>query len=351
MWTGFLLTLPVLEKIGLRMFLTRANIFHYLLHKRFADPEDVVSGAFTVRGLSRRNHNFRVTSGTREYLVKQVRKWDAEGRASLEREASVYWQARTNPSLAPFAELAPQSYAWDPLNAVLILEYLPEHAELYDLSDRFAPGLARLAGEAMGTFHRAMRSVEHRSWFPEELPPVLCMHESKEEDLANESAGRRELVRAVRGNPEYGRALDRLREQWQAVTVIQGDWKLDNCLVSSGRDRIRMVDWEFATWGDPTWDLATLLQSYWNFWVCRPSQYRLEEIQPALRAVLHGYGQADITEPAVLWAGARMLQTAFEQLENAEQMTAEAVRLMQGSLNILTRPQWAAEQILEMSSA
>jgi hypothetical protein len=96
------------------MFLTEANVLHYLLDKRFAGPEDVVSGKFTVRSLSRRNHNFRVTSGTREYLVKQVRKWDAEGRASLEREAAVYWQARTNPSLAPVADLAPRSHAWDP---------------------------------------------------------------------------------------------------------------------------------------------------------------------------------------------------------------------------------------------
>ena len=71
------------------MFLTEANVLHYLLSKRFAAAEDVVSGNFLVRGLSRRNHNFRVTSGAREYLVKQVRKWDAEGRASLEREAAV----------------------------------------------------------------------------------------------------------------------------------------------------------------------------------------------------------------------------------------------------------------------
>src|SRR5580704_4369443 len=169
------------------MFLTEANVLHYLLSKRFAAAEDVVSGNFLVRGLSRRNHNFRVTSGAREYLVKQVRKWDAEGRASLEREAAVYWQARTNPSLAPVSDLAPRSHAWDPSNAVLILEYLPEHTELYDLPDRFAPQLALLAGQSMGAFHRAMESEEHRAWLPAELPSQLSMHETKEEDLADES--------------------------------------------------------------------------------------------------------------------------------------------------------------------
>ncbi len=329
------------------MFLTPANLFHYLLHKNFADPEDVVSGPFTVHTLSRRNHNFRVTSGAREYLVKQVRKWDPDGRASLEREASVYWQARTTPTLAPFAELAPQSYAWDPSNSILILEYLPAHTELYDLTDRFSPELARLAGRTMGKFHSAMQSDEYRALFPSEIPQALSMHNAHEEDLVSESAGRREFVRAVRKYSEFSRALNQLSEEWQAVTVIQGDWKLDNCLLAPERNRIRIVDWEFAAWGDPLWDLATLLQSYWNFWVCWPSQYPLEEIQPALRAVLEGYGRADVAEKAVRFAGARMLQTAFERLEKAEQMTADAVRLLQASLNILTRPQWAAQQILE----
>ncbi|MGD0301855.1 MAG: aminoglycoside phosphotransferase family protein [Bryobacteraceae bacterium] len=331
------------------MFLTEANVLHYLLSERFAAIEDVVSGRFTVRGLSRRNHNFRVTSGAREYLVKQVRKWDAESRLSLEREATVYWQARTNPSLAPVSELAPRSHAWDPPNAVLILEYLPEHVELYDLPDRFSPELAQLAGQTMGAFHGAMQSEEHRAWFPAELPSQLSLHETKEEDLAEESAGRRAFVRAVRKYPEYGRALDQLRSHWRPETVIQGDWKLDNCLIPAARDRMRVVDWEFAGWGDPAWDLATLLQSYWNFWVLWPARYRLDEIQPALRATLAGYGQPDIAERAIRFAGARMLQTAFERLDKAERMTPEAVRLMQASLNILTRPAWAAEQLLGTS--
>ena len=328
------------------MFLTHANVLHYLIEKRFANAGDVVSGEFTVHTLSRRNLNFRVVAGNREFLVKQVRKWDSEGRASLEREAAVYWQARTNPSLAPVAALAPQCHAWDPLNAILILEYLPAHTELYDLPDRFDPGLARLAGRAMGCFHRAMRDEDNLSLFPPDTPWHLSMHLTKAEDFEGESAGRRELVRAVGKYPEFGAVLNQLRAAWCADTVIQGDWKLDNCLIPTGRDRIRVVDWEFACWGDPVWDLATLLQSYWNFWVLSPSRYRIEDIQPALRALLEGYGQPEVAARALPFAGARMLQTAFEHLDKAEHMTADAVRLTQASLNILTRPDWAARQLL-----
>jgi len=49
----------------------------------------------------------------------------------------------------------------------------------------------------------------------------------------------------------------------------------------------------------------------------------------------------ELAARAVRFAGARMLQAAFDILDKAEQMTGHAVRLMQGSLNVLTRPDWA----------
>jgi hypothetical protein len=200
----------------------------------------------------------------------------------------------------------------------------------------------------MGCFHRAMRDEKHQTLFPAEIPWQFSMHETDAADLHGESEARRELVRAVAKYSDFGPALDQLRSEWRADTVIQGDWKLENILVPQERDRMRLVDWEFASWGDPLWDLATLLQSYWNFWVLWPSQYRIADIQPALRSVVEGYEQPDVAK-AIRFAGVRMLQTAFEHLDKAEQMTANAVRLMQASLNILTRPEWAAEQILGVS--
>jgi len=332
------------------MYLTAATVVHYLLEQRFADVADVIAGEFRVHALSRRNLNFRVAAGKRQYLVKQVRKWDSEGRASIEHEAAVYWQAQTNPGLAPVAALAPECHAWDPANAILILEYLPAHTDLFDLADRFDPAVARLAGNAMGCFHRAMRDEKHREQFPAEIPWYVSMHEIDPEDLKEESAGRRELLGAVRKYSEFRTALERAHAEWSAETVIQGDWKLDNCLIPASRDRLRLVDWEFACWGDPAWDLATFLQSYWNFWVLSPSRYRIEDIQPALRAALESYAQPDVSQKAIRFAGVRMLQTAWECLgedkDKADRMTADAVRLMQASLNILTRPEWAAGQLL-----
>src|SRR5436853_1986201 len=111
------------------MFLTEANVLHYLVDRQFADLDAAVSGAFAVRSLTRRNRNFHVRCGEREYLVKQVKKWSFEARASLEREAASYRYFQADPRLASWA---PHCYAYDPGNSILILEFLAGHIELYD---------------------------------------------------------------------------------------------------------------------------------------------------------------------------------------------------------------------------
>lgn len=333
------------------MFLTEANVLHYLLERRFADLESVVDGNFHVHNLSRRNRNFRVTCGTREYLIKQPKKWDWPGRRSVEREAAVYWQTKTDPSFQPLKALVPESYGYDPPNSILILEYLAQQSNVHRRRDRFAPDMARLAGAAMGAFHRDMRTASRPTILQTSEPWCLSIHATGPDRFHDLAEGQRELLRLIQKHSDIGRAIDSVRGEWRAQTAIHGDWKLENCLVSPGGERIHMIDWEFAIWGDPRWDIGTMLQSWWNYWVCRSSVYRIEQIQPALRAFLEGYANEDGRNPAEMaaqaapFAAARMLQSAYEALDGADKMTADTVRLSQASLNIFTRPEWAAEQL------
>lgn len=334
------------------MFLTEANVLHYLVERNFAEMGAVVDGRFTVRSLSYRNYNYAVTCGRREYLVKQPKKWTPAGRGSIDGEASFYWQVRTDPRFRPLRSLVPESYGYDPLHSILILKFLPHQTTLHHAPDRFSPETARLVAAAMAALHRGMRAPEIGQLFPASISWFFSIHEGDPDKLEDATEGQRELVRLVRKFPAFGDALESVRSEWRAQSLIHGDWKLSNCLVSAARDRLSMVDWEFASWGDPLWDAGTVLQSYWSFWVRSPEKHPIEEIRPALSAFLETYahetgtGVSDILVPVVRFAGARMVQTAYEALIRADQMTADAVRLAQASLNILTRPEHAAGALL-----
>jgi len=338
------------------MFLTEANVLHYLVEHNFADLESVVDGQFAVRNLSHRNHNFRVTVGSREYLVKQPKKWTAAGRASVEIEAAFYWYVRTDRRFESLRGMVPESYGYDPLNSILILHFIPQQIAIQEAPDGFSPRVARRVAAAMGTLHRQMRGPEIAELIPPQLPSLFSIHEEDPEKATGASEGQRELIRLIRKRPAFGHALESLRAEWRGLCLIHGDWKLANCLMSADRERLSLVDWEFAGWGEPLYDAATVLQSYWCYWVRSPANYPIEEIRPALMAFLETYASSagvplpEILLPVIRFAGARMVQTAYEALIRSDELNADAVRLAQASLNILTRPDWAAEQLLEMHS-
>ncbi|MDQ3107067.1 MAG: phosphotransferase family protein [Actinomycetota bacterium] len=49
----------------------------------------------------------------------------------------------------------------------------------------------------------------------------------------------------------------------QGAAIVHGDYRLDNCMLSTGGDVLAVLDWELCTLGDPLADLGLLLV-YWN---------------------------------------------------------------------------------------
>ena len=47
------------------------------------------------------------------------------------------------------------------------------------------------------------------------------------------------------------------------ATLIHGDFRLDNCLVTGEGEVAAVLDWEISTLGDPLADLGILL-AYWS---------------------------------------------------------------------------------------
>jgi len=334
------------------VFLTEANVLYYLADKKFASLEDAVSGQFTVRSLGRRNRDFWIHAGDRHYFIKQVRKWDAINRSALDAEASLYHHSQSDPRFRFLQPILPACHAYDPEASALILEFLLNYASAFDSLKRFSPELARHIGGILGEFHSRTASSELRQSYPDDVPWFFSLHKIEEEDLIEGSPGRRELLHTIRRYPKFAPALDDLRNRWRHECLIHADSKLENWLVAPDGESTRLIDWECLSWGDPRWDVATLLQSYWNFFVRYPQRYSADQIQPALHAALAAYserralGSQDLVSAIIPFAAVRMLQSAFESLEKAPELTPSVVRLLQASLNILTRPVWAADTLL-----
>jgi Ser/Thr protein kinase RdoA (MazF antagonist) len=333
------------------VFLSERTVLPYLVKQRFASVDDVVSGRFLVRSLSRRNRDFWVQAADHHYFVKQAGRWTAAARSTIDAEAAWYRHIQLDSKLASVKAIAPTCLAYDPASSALILEYFPRHVSLYESKLRFDSNTANCVGRIVADIHTKTVSPESKEAFADAPPWVFALHHTTEESLENPSGGRRELLRSVRRHRQFGKLLDKIRQTWRYECLIHGDCKLENWLVDD-TSAIRLIDWECIVWGDPLWDVATTLQSYWNFHVRWPRLHAPEKMRPALRAFLEGYRErqpfttAESLNRVIAFAGVRMLQSAFESVEWADALTPRAVRLLQAALNIMTRPEWAARYFL-----
>ncbi|HBY94403.1 MAG TPA: hypothetical protein DEP84_10655 [Chloroflexi bacterium] len=358
--------------------LTQRETVSYLLQRKLLGPADVVTGDLTVADISRRHHNYRITSGQGPgYVLKQGVGPDKV--AAIEREAAIY--QLLDSGIRGLSRYLPRLYSYDPEEHVLILELVDGAQNLreYHLHRGYFPiSLARTLGSALGTLHRLTRNGkrgEKEGHQAASHPPwVLSVHRPTIKFLQGCSGANLQLIQIIQQFPVFCDLLDALREEWRTEALIHRDIKWDNCLVfgkspSARKTRLKIVDWELASGGDPCWDVGSVFNDYLSFWLLsipvtgemppdrflELARYPLEKMQPALLAFWDTYAQQmnlDVATAdrwllrAVRYGAARLVQTAFEQMQMSMQFTGNIVCLLQLSLNILQRPEEATVQLL-----
>jgi hypothetical protein len=204
------------------------------------------------------------------------------------------------------------------------------------------------------------------------MPWVLSVHEPTLDIFRDISAANLQLIRIVQNTLQFPELLDELRRAWRVDALIHNDLKWDNCLTarkgSSRGAQVKIVDWEFAGRGDASWDVGSIFSNYLSFWLSSipftgegPADQLLDlarcplkRLQPAMRSFWSAYrsgmelseaAAAEILSRCVRYAGARLIQTGFEQMQQATRLSGNVVYLLQLSWNILRRPQEALAQL------
>lgn len=359
--------------------LTSSDIVPFLLEKRLVTLQQVVDAGIAVEEASQRNRNFKVTTTDDgpNYLVKCG--VGSERTLTVANEALAYQLLQSISSSVGTPSPIPRYYLYDEEVRALVIELIGAVESFRDYhvrTRRFPSRIAASLGEAVGKVHTCSTRVvqDSRAGDRGAAPWTLAkIHLPEVAVLREISLANLELIKVVQRFEEYCDLLDVLRERWASTCLIHGDIKWDNCLVSrerTGRKQVYLVDWELAAMGDPAWDSGTVFAEYLAFWVfsmpvgadrsaedlIRSTQWPLEKMHPAMRAFWRGYagqtaeiGGPDLTR-SVQYAGARLIQIAFEHLQSGMSLTAHAVLLLQLSFNMLKGPTEAAKHLLGLGA-
>ena len=314
----------------------------------------VVDGDVRVADVSRRNRNLAVhASAGGSFVVKSG--------DTVAHEAELYRLA--GDELCALG-CVPRAVVLD--SGRLALELLDGHENVREHHARRGRLPVRIA-EAMGRGLATLHAVEVPPGLPSHPPDILGITCPALGMVRNASAGNADLFRLVQRFGELAAGLDTIAADWQPRALIHGDPRWDNWLVpveaGPARPRAVLVDWEFASLGDPSWDVGCVLAEYLGHWVlaipplpgvrlrdaAAHTRVPLSDVQPASRGFWRAYAAAgaDVALTDVMsCAAAKLVQLAAEQAHHATEVTASTAALLQLAANVFADPYAAAGQLL-----
>lgn len=360
------------------MFLTSANLAHYLFFRGLLTSDSVVNGDFVVIEAGRRHRNFRLKqAGSRGLFIKQSPAATSDTAVTLQREATFYQILRDRPAFTHYARIAPHLVDYDPAAMTLIVELLPNCENLTEYHLRmggFPEEIAQVVGAQMGSYHLSAKDIVrkplNRALFPHLIPWIFLVDEGTLADSRFGVAGL-QLSNLLRTYPGLLDQVRQLAPGWQFDCIVHGDLKWDNLLIGqadTGGLRFHVIDWELVDVGDASWDVASVLAAYLSFWLWSVDQLqqppelfgpatdsKREQMKSALKAFWTSYATArglaagsanEYLERCVRYCAARLIAVMYEYLFNMPRVNNFLVTMLRVSNTLIADPGKAVQELI-----
>lgn len=313
------------------------------------------------------------------WFVKQARRApDGTLFAQVANEAAVLRWAHASPAGIGVRPLMPEPYFYDAEAQVLVTEYLTSYRQLMDHYRQravFGRGWARAVAGRLARCH-AIRRVDGTTddagaFRLIEQGPFWTWDRVTPEQIASQPEGFTEFVEIVQNTEGLTASLRTLRGAWQPRCLIHADAKSDNVMVRprsrSGAADLRFVDWELAGWGDPAWDVGTVIGDYLYHWLAsiRPStdgtlddwlaraRIPFDRVRVAVAAFWDAYSRHGVLGAsgpdvmrAVGYAGVFLLDRALAAVVTLGSLPSSALCSLQVAKQLIREPETAAGRLL-----
>lgn len=374
----------------MQLILNHENIFDYLVeHKLYKSPQEALNKVEAIAG---KNFNLLVTfADGSKLLVKQERQ-NKKGKTASE----FLGEWRIQQLLQRFSELnhlrsfLPELLHFDGENSIIVLRYLDDYWDIMDCytkENSFPLEISTTIGTVVGSIHRhTFQHQEYRDLFQQN--PGSC----------TDSIVRNLIHSLERISPEIfglvpadglkffvlyqkfgslGEALKNLGDAFSPACVTHNDLKLNNIILhknwqDTSNNFIRLIDWERCTWGDPAFDLGTIISSYVQIWLTslviskslsideslRLAMTPLDKLQPSIASLTKAYlntfpdileKRPDFLEIVVQFVGFGLIQQIQGMIQYQKTFGNSGIAMMQVAKTLLCRPEQSIPTIFGVS--
>ncbi len=339
-----------------------------------------------------RNFNLIVNLADRDYYLVKQERFDANSETSgtLQYEWILQQYLNAFPQLEPIQYLTAPIIYFDPDNSILIVKYLSEYTSLNKLYRRlndYPPEIAAILGSNLAQIHRLTFCQKKYRDFLEQYsssrssvtPPdfTIGLARVKPGIFAHICSDGLEFFKLYQRFPSFHQAVVDLYDNYQATCLTHNDLRFSNYLIEdkdlSYKPQIKLIDWEFMSWGDPAQDLGTLMAKYLELWLnslfinsdsdlnlsLSLATCPLAKIQPSLTAILENYlaafpeitsQRSDFTYRAIQFAGLSILKQLQLQVERHQPFTNNDICSLQVAKSLLCHPDRSLASIFGLSN-
>ncbi|MCC5641376.1 aminoglycoside phosphotransferase family protein [Nostoc sp. CHAB 5824] len=360
--------------------LSSQNIFNYLFeHGLCTQLEQALYQVEPIRG---KNFNLLLTlPDSRKLLIKQERH-NQEGKTASEflSEWRIQEFLQTFPELSYLRPWMPEVLHFEAKYSIIIFSYLDDYKDLADFYGKenvFPTQIASDLGTILATIHRATFNRQDYQEFlsakPNNLSPahvpnwIHSIERIGPKIFGHITADGLKFFKLYQRYESLGEAVRKLASAFQPCCLTHNDLKLNNILLHTNWEQespnmVRLIDWESSAWGDPAFDLGTLIASYLQIWLSslvisksltieeslRLAMTPLEQLQPSIAALTSAYfynfpeilkHRPNFLTRVVQFTGLALIQQIQAMIQYQKSFGNQGICMLQVAKSLLCRPE------------
>lgn len=368
--------------------LSSKNVFDYLIEQDLCTQEDKALGQ--VEPKPAKNFNLLVSlSEGRKLLVKQE-PYNREGKTAGEflREWRSHQFFYRFPALSQVQTWLPDVLHFDADRSIMVMHYLDDYRDMIDFyakENLFPTPIAASVGTILATIHRlTLNHPEYQDYFCQDSEDVSIDPAALTQGIGRigpEIFGQvpidgLKFFALYQRYDSLGQAIAELGNAVQPCCLVHNDLKLNNILMPvdweqaistaerdrNGTVRLRFIDWERSAWGDPAFDLGSIIASYLGLWLgslavsksigieeaLRLAMTPLETLQPSIAALITAYfeqfpeileSRPDFLRRSMQFSGLGLIQAIQSILQYQKTFGNAGICMLQVAKTLLCRPE------------
>ncbi|MDZ7962495.1 MAG: aminoglycoside phosphotransferase family protein [Aulosira sp. DedQUE10] len=329
-----------------------------------------------------KNFNLLLTLPNNQKLLVKQERYNYEGKASGEfvNEWRIQEFLQRFPELNHLYPSLPEILHFDAENSIMVFRYLDDYQdvmEFYTQEKIFDTEIAAVIGISIATIHR-------HTFNKQEYQDFLSQNSDnpRTEQVRNLIRGLERIEPEIFGLvPDDGLRFFALYQRYESLgealtnlgnavipcCLTHNDLKLNNILVNKNWQQstdsiIRLIDWERSAWGDPAFDLGTLISSYIQLWLgslviskslsleesLGLAMTPLEKLQPSIATLTQVYLQTfpeileyrpDFLLRVMQFTGFGLIQGIQSMIQYQKSFGNAGIAMLQVAKSLLCRPE------------